>query len=613
MKHTYSPTTWEKIAKLFMMFISVVGWITIIYQGYTIHEFTSSFLILFLFILFISITEYYPIPVWKGFTTVNFPLIFVMHLIYGTSVTVITYAFILVIVCALQKRPFRIIIFNPAQLCLSFIIAIELTDYLSTLFQLESISNVVLSGCIHYTLLLALYYLINNMIVDIVLLLRPQPYPFTTWKHKVISEMNSAFISFIYGVLLYMLGNQNRGEIDIFSYFFFFSPLIAISLIGSSFIRIKTEKNRLKSLFHLTKELNKNVLKDNGIDIFLIHFKQVLFYDELILLTRKKEDWQIELEDMKSDKTTLKQDVFEALNTFEKISYFKNKSMDTGGPLSLIFHPDMKSIIYVPLLMENELIGLLVVARTRNDSFVEGDINALATISNQLAAILKTRKLIKDKEQRNILEERNRIARNIHDGIAQNLAGAVLNLETAQKKWERSPTDSYLLVEDCIEKLRHSLWEVRNSIYALKPTSEKNVGLIPAMTKRIEEFSKNEQIQITLKIKGKYYTLSSMVERILFDTFQEAVQNSLKHSEANHIEVLLSYQKENIFMKVKDDGKGFSLFHAMIKAQNSPHFGIIQMNESAEKINASLRIDSKEEKGTEVTLLVPRLGMEGVN
>ena len=103
-----------------------------------------------------------------------------------------------------------------------------------------------------------------------------------------------------------------------------------------------------------------------------------------------------------------------------------------------------------------------------------------------------------------------------------------------------------------------------------------------------------------------------MVEKVLFDTFQESLHNAIKHSKAMKVEVLLSYQTEHILLKIKDEGKGFSLFQAMLKAKGTSRISAIpQMNDAAEKINASLQIDSKEGAGTEVSITVPRMGIEG--
>lgn len=111
--------------------------------------------------------------------------------------------------------------------------------------------------------------------------------------------------------------------------------------------------------------------------------------------------------------------------------------------------------------------------------------------------------------------------------------------------------------------------------------------------------------------RGKLETIDSMVEKILFDTFQESIRNIVKHADATNVDILLSYQKEHLLLRIKDNGKGFSLLEAMMKAQKEPHFGILQMNDAAERIGASLQIDSKPGQGTELSMIVPKLGMKG--
>lgn len=83
------------------------------------------------------------------------------------------------------------------------------------------------------------------------------------------------------------------------------------------------------------------------------------------------------------------------------------------------------------------------------------------------------------------------------------------------------------------------------------------------------------------------------------------MQNIVKHAKAEKVNVLLSYQREHVLLKVKDNGIGFSLFESMVKTKCEPHYGILHMNEQAEQLGATLQIDSSVGKGTEITLLIP--------
>ncbi|PKR77739.1 histidine kinase [Halalkalibacillus sediminis] len=607
-KSLKTNTQREQLAKQYMLFITIAGWVILVFHLFNLDEPQASIYILLLFALFIGITEYYPIPVWNGFTTVNFPIVYVLYLAYDIHYAITIYALIVPIIYFLQRRPIRSIFFNPAQLVISFYLAYLVTTHL-VLPSIQLTDHPIVIGSLIYTCFLIIFYSINNLLVDIVLVIRPQPYPLETWKKKIMTELNSALFSFIYGVLLYVISTEDRGQIDMFSYFFFFAPLIALSFIGSSFVRIKAERNRLKRLFHLTRDLNTYILKEDGLSEFIIRFKQYMFYDQAVLILKENDEWIMVHRDEAHTNNSNKSISLNPELFLDPLIY-KNRKDQNGGPLSYLFSDEMQTFIYNPIKMEDELLGLIVVAKMRNNSFVENEQNILATVSNQLAAVLITRRLIQEKEEHSLLEERNRIARNIHDGIAQNLAAAVLQLETALKKHDNQKA-SRQLINQCITNLRESLFEVRNSIYTLRPPTEHQTGLIPAIHKRIEEFTNQDNNTINFRIKGKPYALSTMLERVIFDTFQESVQNSLKHSGADHIHVLLDYKDDHTLLKVKDDGRGFSLFHAMIKAEREGHFGIMQLNERAEKINGSLQINSKEGKGTEIILSVPRIETEG--
>lgn len=596
----------ELFAKSFMYTTTILGGLLYMIQLFQLPQLETAFVILLLFALLIGITEYFPIPVWNGFTTINFPIVYVLYLVYGIEYAIVTYGVVILVVHALQKRPFRTVLFNPAQLILSFYAGYLVATFLST-YILSSLTTPVLEGIVIFTTFLIIHVLINNAIFDVVLLLRPQAYTFTAWKTKLKTELNSALFSLIYGILLYVISAEDRGHIDIFSYFFFFSPLVGLSIIGSSFMRIKSGRNRLKRLFHLTRDLNKFILKEEGLSAFMIKFKEHMVFDQSLLIFKEDEEWRVAHHDHPIQDLGLEEKEINKVNWEEQI-FYKSRKDQNGGPLQRLFSEDMESFIYTPIKMNQNTIGLIIVAKARTNSFMETEINILATVSNQLAAVLVTRKLIQEQEEHRLLEERNRIARNIHDGIAQNLAAAVMQLETMGRKTNDQRIKP--LLDSSIENMRHSLFEVRNSIYTLSPPKEETVGLIPAMNKRIETFMRQSQHYVSFKIEGKPYDLSSLVEQVIYNTFQESVQNSIKHSGSEQTHVRLAYKQDETVLCVKDDGQGFSLLQAMIKAEQDSHFGISHMNEAAEKINGTLDIESAEGKGTEITLTVPRIEME---
>ncbi|MET3695883.1 hypothetical protein SAMN05877753_102587 [Bacillus oleivorans] len=602
-----SPKT-ERPASIYLSIISLIGWF---YVGLQFFKVDGEFdlWIYAILLIFLAICELFPVPVWKGFTTLSFPIVYVLFVLFGLPLAMISYALVIFMVNIMDRRPFRIVSFNPAQLVLSFSIAVFLSGLFLPNLNHES---VLLTQIIELFVISLFFYLLNNILIDLVLLLRPQNYPFQLWKQKLFSELNSGIISFAYGCLFFILGSQNRGQIDVFTFFFFFSPLVAIALFSSVIARLKIERNRLNALFSLTTTLNKILPTKEWIVALKSSFHELIDVEGLVLWTTENGRWKLSYKDGKVNpsSTSLSEETMEWFEKMKKPLIIIDSHKEQV-PANDFFKRELRSFVFSPLVVDNETVGVIAVARSRTKSFNNGEIQSIATLANQLAVIIKTRTLILDKEKRSLLEERNRIARDIHDGIAQTLAGALMKLETAQRKWEKSPDESIYLVKDSMEKLRGSLKQVRQSIYALRPNPTERVGLHTAIQQKIKIFEQETDIAFSFEQRGKIETLSSMVEKIMFETFQESVQNIIKHAQAAKVDILLSYQKESIILKVKDDGIGFSLLEAMLKAQQEPHFGILHMNDAAEKIGSSLQIDSKPGKGTEIIMIVPKMGIEG--
>ncbi|WP_257391751.1 GAF domain-containing sensor histidine kinase [Mesobacillus jeotgali] len=603
--------TRERYAKLFMNSVTLIGWLLILFSFVKLQVPDEPVVLALLFI-FLLISEYYPMPVWRGQTAITFPVVYVLFLLYGFSWTAIAYAGAVLAVNLLHRRPLRTVLFNPAQLVLSFLGAASMLPLAESLLEKLALTP-TLQGILGYFFLLAVYVIVNNLIVDLVLFIRPQPYSFQFWKQKSLTELNSAGISLIYGITLYVVGSQNRGEIDVFAYFFFFSPLVGISLLSATIARLRREKNRLKLLFSITSELNQMLPSQDWLSALKGSFNELIGADASVLWKKKDGEWVLSFKDGRTNPDfRLPPEVFAEFEEMRHPVIYNDRKKD-GGIAAACFEEDVKAFVYSPLVIENETIGMFIVARSRTKSFEDHDVQSIATLANQLAVIIKTRMLFTEKEKRIVLEERNRIARDIHDGVAQTLAGAVMKLETAGKKFSKNPEETKKLVDESVLGLRESLKEVRESIYALRPYPTQKATLAEAILQKIEAVQKEYGQGIEFEIRGQEQGLSPMVEKVLFDTFQESLHNAIKHSQSKKIEVLLSYQSEHILLRIKDDGKGFSLFQAMLKARNQPHFGILQMNDAAEKINASLQIDSKEGSGTEVSITVPKMGIEGEN
>ncbi|TWT24940.1 GAF domain-containing sensor histidine kinase [Planomicrobium sp. CPCC 101110] len=591
------------------MAISFIGWAVAAFLLLHLPVITEPFELVFL-LAFIFICEYFPMPFRKGNSSLTFPVVYLTYLIYGIEIAFILYFIAVLATTLLNQRPVRIIFFNPAQLALSLGIAHLAKSWSMQFGDLSEPAAIVSS----FLFFLCSFYIFNNFIVDIVLLLRPEKYTLPIWLEKGRGELFSFAISLVYGVLLHFLGNQNRAvEVDIFTYFFFLSPLIFLAIISSIIIKLRADKQRLKALFHFSSELNKLIPVKDWEDGLKRLITGVVSYDESFLFTRdEKGKWYLAISEGSLHLSQHQLQELEALNKIRSLQVY-NKQTLNQAPLAAYFDKTIQSAVYAPLVLEDQQIGCLVMAKTRTNSFIVEDVHSIATIANQLAIFLKTQLLFSEKEQRLLLEERNRIAHDIHDGIAQTLAGAIMKYDTASKKIYSHPAEAQSLINDSNHTLREGLKEIRDSIYALRPYPTEQLGLHLAIKKKIADLKENQELALSISFEsqGVQDKMSLMTEKVIFSIVQESIQNCIKHANASRLDILLAYQPDHIFLRIKDNGIGFSLYQAMTRAMKEPHYGILQMNEDAEKVNASFQIESKEKEGTEIMVKIPAEGFKG--
>ncbi|MDR7071923.1 sensor histidine kinase [Fictibacillus barbaricus] len=595
----------EAAAIRFISSIIAAGLITWLFSSFFLKPVPDLFIFSAL-LLMLLITEYFPIPVWKGFSSLSFPLVYTFELLYGWGMAIFIFGAVVLAVNALNKRPLRVVFFTPAQLVISFFVAIHVTQFVMETFANELAP--LWHAELHMILIALLYYLFNNLIIDVLLWIRPAPYPLQVWKTKAISESIVTLFSILYVTLMVTLGNQNRGVVDVFSFVFFFSPLVAIALISSFIARLQQERNRFKALYDISTNFNEHLPSKDWLEKVELPFLEFLGTDAVLLFLNDGQTWRMIYE---NGEVLPGYQLTEAMiKRFEKdkVQHLFNQKMSDNEWAFIFFQPSIKSVMVSPLITEDEVTGVLITGRTRTNSFRSIDSQSMATLVNQLTVVWKTKLLISEREKRVLLEERNRIAREIHDGIAQTLAGSVMQLETAERLFTTKPDRTKDLVATSTEKLRGSLKELRESIYALRPYPTERVGLLQAIQAKINGVEEeNHTFQIRFQVRGESNQLSTMVEKVIFDIFQESLQNTIKHAEASKVDILLSYSNEQVLFKIKDDGIGFSLYESMMKAKNEPHYGILNMNELAESLGAALHIKSAKGKGTEIRLQIPNL------
>lgn len=198
-------------------------------------------------------------------------------------------------------------------------------------------------------------------------------------------------------------------------------------------------------------------------------------------------------------------------------------------------------------------------------------------------------------------DERKRLSREIHDGPAQMLANVMMRSELIERVSREQGMDEALKeIKDLRIMVRSALYEVRKIIYDLRPMALDDLGLIPTLKRYLSTTEEYNKIPIKFVNLGEELRLPPRFEVALFRLVQEAVQNALKHADADEIQVKIELRKKSGKLIIKDNGKGFDLTD---KKEGS--FGIMGMKERIELLKGKIVFDSALGKGTMITIDVP--------
>ncbi|MBW4567237.1 MAG: AAA family ATPase [Tolypothrix carrinoi HA7290-LM1] len=220
-------------------------------------------------------------------------------------------------------------------------------------------------------------------------------------------------------------------------------------------------------------------------------------------------------------------------------------------------------------------------------------------ISEQRNAALRERKRA---EQASILEERNRMAREIHDTLAQSFTGILLQVRAAEQVLADDPEATQVHLEMIEELARAGLAGARRSVSALRPRLLEEGNLESALHRIVAQMRSTTDTALICETQGTAYSLPTEVENNLLRIGQEALTNAIKYACASEIRVELMYNETQCILRVKDDGRGFGVGSIPL----SGGFGLLGMSERAERINAQLTIQSQPGQGTEIIVTINR-------
>jgi signal transduction histidine kinase len=199
-------------------------------------------------------------------------------------------------------------------------------------------------------------------------------------------------------------------------------------------------------------------------------------------------------------------------------------------------------------------------------------------------------------------EERDRMARELHDTLEQQLSGVALQLDGLDHALHQNPAAVSSILQLARRMLRYTRLEARRSVWDLRSKVLEREGLAKALMTIQETSGDSAGAVIDVRVKGRERVSPSGVDFHLLRIAQEAVTNAIKHGEARSIVISLEYLPEETRLTIQDDGGGFD---PNASHSPGPHFGLLGMRERAEKIGALLTLDSAPGQGCRVSLVIP--------
>lgn len=291
----------------------------------------------------------------------------------------------------------------------------------------------------------------------------------------------------------------------------------------------------------------------------------------------------------------------------KSVVYMMDGTETTTWPHGTLWHQQMGhvKIMVSPLLIGDRAIGFIGFCFDRPIAIAAEQMELAQVLANQATLAIQLNRLAEQVSQSAVLEERNCMAREIHDTLAQGFTGIVVQLEAAESVLA-TPEKVQFHLDRARQLARDSLTEARRSVRTLRDAQSRPPALeVDNLASAIAQFIKQITVDLIathFMLEGTPYLLPHPIEINLLRIAQEAVTNVLNHAQANQLTVKLSYSAEAIQLQVQDNGQGFDSISQTDQAPD--RFGLVGMRERSHSIGGHFSLVSSPGKGTRVSVVV---------
>lgn len=254
------------------------------------------------------------------------------------------------------------------------------------------------------------------------------------------------------------------------------------------------------------------------------------------------------------------------------------------------------SLLIIPMLTEGQLLGVLALVRNKGFAYRRDEIARLTALAEEIATFIHSDR---QRQMELIFTDRQRLVRDLHDSVTQNMYGLLAFTEAAQAGLESGSTDKLAsALARIAENARQALKEMRLFFFEMQPVNLEREGLVAVLNQRIAAVEGRANIKARL-LADKNIVIPLDKEVELYFIAQEAMNNVLRHAQAKSVTVRLKQKKENIVLEIVDDGCGFDP-----KKVDKGGMGLRNMRERVSQVGGKMKIVSTPEKGTRITVLV---------
>jgi len=269
-----------------------------------------------------------------------------------------------------------------------------------------------------------------------------------------------------------------------------------------------------------------------------------------------------------------------------------------------IIEAGFKQIACIPLTARGELVGVLNIATRSRRTISKSELQLLVSVSAGAGTAIENARLHSNARRLAVLEERERIGMDLHDGTIQSIYGVGLALENARLLLRENPQYAEERLVKAMEDLNRTIRDIRNYILDLRPRQLHGESLIEGLGRLVSEFRANTKLEVVLAgpKSEAILELPQMHAMALFHICQEALANVAKHANASRVAVDLWTTSDRVLLEISDDGSGF----AFENASKTIGHGLANMQTRVANVGGDLDVTTAPGEGTTIFAWVPR-------